>query len=253
METNVLIAKTQLGKVKQTVFNTSSPDRAYGAVQPPDAEGARAVISTWKPHVPNPHAKPGPDFLAMNRAAADTGLVSSGQFKAFRYVHPMHLRTGVEGVSKQAPALPSDKDHSFTYGKPAAYRTAEVVRSCGPQEPRMGALMQNAYGKDWVSMNMARKEEFDDRRRYIKPAATGATQGHALGALRTMEAAAAASSGGAKKWKMQRFERHAQSRIVRYMYSGRSSSSSSAGAKAAEEDQQQAVCVEEQRDQQEQD
>lgn len=197
METNVLIAKTQLGKVcpglpacsrdtsatntrllllshtqlpsvhnlycslavlqvKKTTFNSSPADRAYGAVQPPDAEGARAVISTWKPHVPNPHAKPGPDFLAMNKAAADTGLVSSGQFKAFRwaeaacglgepaagrgaccmeyatllllplcarrYVHPMHLRTGVEGVSKHTPALPSDKDHTFTYGKPAAYR-----------------------------------------------------------------------------------------------------------------------------------
>jgi hypothetical protein len=72
-------------QVKRTTFNSSPPDRAYGAVQPPDAEGARAVISTWKPHVPNPHAKPGPDFLAMNRAAADTGLVSSSQFKAFRW------------------------------------------------------------------------------------------------------------------------------------------------------------------------
>jgi hypothetical protein len=98
-----------------------------------------------------------------------------------------------------------------------------------------------------VLLFRAAQEEFDDRRRYIKPAATGATQGHALGALRTMEAAAAASSGGAKKWKMQRFERHAQSKIVRYMYSG--SSSSAGGAKAAGEEQQ-AVCVEEQRDQQ---
>jgi hypothetical protein len=41
----------------------------------------------------------------------------------------MHLRTGVEGVSKQAPALPSDKDHSFTYGKPAAYRCGRVMVS----------------------------------------------------------------------------------------------------------------------------
>lgn len=46
---------------------------------------------------------------------------------ARRYVHPMHLHTGVEGVSKQAPALPSDKDHNFTYGKPAAYRCGRAV------------------------------------------------------------------------------------------------------------------------------
>lgn len=38
-----------------------------------------------------------------------------------------------------------------------ACRIAEVVRSCGPEEPPMRALMQNAYGKDWVSMNNARK------------------------------------------------------------------------------------------------
>jgi hypothetical protein len=39
-----------------------------------------------------------------------------------RYVRPITLRTGVEGVAKQPPALPSDKDNGFTYGQPAAYR-----------------------------------------------------------------------------------------------------------------------------------
>lgn len=32
-----------------------------------------------------------------------------------------------------------------------------MVRACGPEEPRMGALMQNAYGKGWIGMNLARK------------------------------------------------------------------------------------------------
>jgi hypothetical protein len=45
---------------------------------------ASAVISKWQEHVPNPHAKPGPDFRAMNKAAADSGLVSSTQVRNFR-------------------------------------------------------------------------------------------------------------------------------------------------------------------------
>lgn len=86
------------------------------------------------------------------------------------------------------------------------------------------------------------QDEFDDRRHYIQPRSTGATQGHALGAARTIAAVAASNSGGShKQWKMKRFESKAQSRIVRYMYS----SSSQQG----EQQQQLAENVAEQRDQ----
>eukprot|EP00878_Enallax_costatus_P039696 GHUV01045578.1.p2 GENE.GHUV01045578.1~~GHUV01045578.1.p2 ORF type:complete len:153 (+),score=32.17 GHUV01045578.1:281-739(+) len=122
MKQNVLINKTELGKVKRTTFNNSSPDTVYGASMPPDEEGARAVISTWQEHVPNPHAKPGPDFKAMNRAAADSGLTSTQQIRSFRSDHPAYLKTGAESVAQKPGKLPSDKDPNFTYGKPAAYR-----------------------------------------------------------------------------------------------------------------------------------
>lgn len=68
------------------------------------------------------------------------------------------------------------------------------------------------------------QDEFDDRRRYIKPKPTGATEGHALGAQRTMAAVESAnSSSSSKQWKMQRFEKNAKSKIVRYMHSNSSS------------------------------
>lgn len=76
------------------------------------------------------------------------------------------------------------------------------------------------------------QDEFDYRRRYIKPRPTGATEGHALGAQRTMAAVESANSSGSKQWKMQRFEKNAKSKIVRYMHSGSSSH--------AEHEQQQA-------------
>ncbi len=74
---------------------------------------------------------------------------------------------------------------------------------------------------------------------------TGATQGHALGAQRTMAAVAASSSGSSKQWKMKRFESKAQSRIVRYMYS-----QSGSGGQAHEQHEAEQVPAE-QRDQQE--
>jgi hypothetical protein len=94
---------------------------------------------------------------------------------------------------------------------------------------------------DGVCWDVCLQDEFDDRRHYIKPSATGATQGHALGAQRTMAAVAASSSGSSKQWKMKRFESKAQSRIVQYMYSKGSNE---------EQEQQEAEPVAEPRDQQ---
>lgn len=95
---------------------------------------------------------------------------------------------------------------------------------------------------DRVCWGVYLQDEFDDRRHYIKPSATGATQGHALGAQRTLAAVAASSSGSSKQWKMKRFESKAQSRIVQYMYSK--------GTNGGEE-QQETEPVAERRDQQE--
>ena len=99
----------------------------------------------------------------------------------------------------------------------------------------------------WCRLLLCVQDEFDDRRHYIQPRSTGATQGHALGAARTIAAVAASSSGGShKQWKMKRFESKAQSRIVRYMYSQHDSSSSQQGE---QQQQQLAENVAELRDQ----
>jgi len=56
---------------RKTTFANPSPDHVFGISMPPDAEGAKAVTLQWREHQPNPHAKPGPDFTAMNRLAVD--------------------------------------------------------------------------------------------------------------------------------------------------------------------------------------
>eukprot|EP00775_Hariotina_reticulata_P003480 gene3479-3749_t len=243
MRSNVLIAKTELGKVKKTTFNNSTADKTYGMQLSSDTEGAREVTSSWKEHEPNPHAKPGPDYLAMNKAAADGGLVSSSQVKEFRETHPLRLRTGVDKVTKAAPILPSDIDPSFTYGTPASFRSAEDNRNFGPLEPPIKGLVQGQYMNEWTTMNLARKDDFDIRKKYIKPSATAATQGHALGAALTIaktrgtsssnlqHAAAAAAEGW---WKMKKFER-AEPRVTKYMGKGQAASSISAAATQEQE------------------
>lgn len=99
-----------------------------------------------------------------------------------------------------------------------------------------------------LCLPVALQDEFDDRRHYIKPTATASTEGHALGAQRTMAATAAASSGSSKQWKMQRFEKHAQSKIVRYMY-GQGDSQEACEQQQCEEHYEQAEQLAEQRDQ----
>ncbi|KAF8056223.1 CFAP77 [Scenedesmus sp. PABB004] len=219
MKTNVLIAKTELGKVKRTTFNGSPPDSVYGAAAATDAEGARAVISSWREHSPNRHAKPGPDIKAMNRAAADSGLVSSTQVRGFRDAHPAVLRAGAEGVARPAPALPSDRDPGHVYGRPPGFRSAEDCRNCGPAEPPVRALVQGSYAREWVDRNVARQDELNERRAAIPPAPTAASEGHARGAAAVL-ARAPAGSPEPPGWKMPRFVAHAAPKVTAFMGAG---------------------------------
>eukprot|EP00879_Flechtneria_rotunda_P008519 GHRR01008925.1.p1 GENE.GHRR01008925.1~~GHRR01008925.1.p1 ORF type:complete len:267 (+),score=76.73 GHRR01008925.1:279-1079(+) len=225
MRTNVLIAKTPLGKVKKTTFNNAPSTTVYGMSMPADSENARAVTSSWKEHVPNPHAKPGPDFRAINKAAADSGLTDTRDIKTFRKEHPATLKTGVEGLKKAAPELPSDRDPQYTYGRPAGYRSAEEVRNCGPSEPQVGQLIKSAYSHEWTDMNTARQDEFDVRRKYIKPAPTAATEGHALGAQRTItkveQEHGSPSPTAADSWKMKKFDK-TQSKVTQIIHGSNS-------------------------------
>ena len=75
----------------------------------------------WKPHQPNPHARPGPDYRAMNKLAADAGLVKAAEQRNFREQNTMLLKKGAE-VRKPPPALPSDAEPGFVYGKPGKHR-----------------------------------------------------------------------------------------------------------------------------------
>lgn len=104
----------------------------------------------------------------MNRLAAVRGLTNASSQKPFRQQNPIFLKKG-EAVKRPAPLLPSDVNHTHTYGTPGTYRSAEQVRNAGPVDPPMKPLIQSQYTEAWVKMNNARAHEFDQRRNYIAP------------------------------------------------------------------------------------
>jgi hypothetical protein len=69
------------------------------------------------------------------------------------------------------------------------------------------------------------QDEFDVRKKYIKPAPTAATEGHALGAQQTIAKLSSSGSGsptgkstaGSSCWKMKKFESKAEPRVTQYI------------------------------------
>eukprot|EP00891_Asterochloris_glomerata_P002893 jgi/Astpho2/2893/Aster-x0546 len=178
MNTNVLIQHVDSGKIKRTTFATPPEDKVFGASRPQDPEGAREVIGIWKEHRPNPFAQPGPDFMAMNKKAALSGLTKSHQQHTFRQSHPVSQRVGLAASHVSAPKLPSDRQADFTYGKPSTYKSMEEIRVAGLENPVMKHLIQGAYGWQWMQMNDARAQEFSRGAHYIPPRLTRAALGH---------------------------------------------------------------------------
>eukprot|EP00201_Polytomella_parva_P016262 CAMPEP_0175054542 /NCGR_PEP_ID=MMETSP0052_2-20121109/9563_1 /TAXON_ID=51329 ORGANISM="Polytomella parva, Strain SAG 63-3" /NCGR_SAMPLE_ID=MMETSP0052_2 /ASSEMBLY_ACC=CAM_ASM_000194 /LENGTH=241 /DNA_ID=CAMNT_0016319249 /DNA_START=47 /DNA_END=772 /DNA_ORIENTATION=+ len=207
METNSLLTKGELGKAKKCQFNNPPSDHTFGYTPTKDPEGARSLTSYWKEHQPSTSSKPKPDFKAMNKLAVDNGCTTSKQLPGFRQENLILQKTAKSSATKSPNALPSDKDTTFTYGVPSAYRSAEVIRTHGPAEPPLKYLVQGAYQDDWVNMNMQRDLMASKERPYIPPVPTKAALGHSSGASKYIN-----PPTETEPWKMTKF-RNVDSRV----------------------------------------
>lgn len=153
MSKNVLLAKSELGKVKPTTFPDKHDDRVFGAPNIRDPEGARDVTMVWKQHQANPDDKPGPDFRKMNKTAAMRGLTVAPQQHMHRAEHYEYLKKG-NAVMKSNPKLPSDVNVEHTYGMPSTHIPLEVYRVSG-DPANVKNLIQNSYANDWISSHKA--------------------------------------------------------------------------------------------------
>jgi hypothetical protein len=99
------------------------------------------------------------------------------------------------------PTIPTTKAGS-TFGMPSAHRSAEIIRTHGPEEPPVKYLVQGAYQDDWVRKNLEAEATGSSRQRqYIPPQPTKAALGHSMGASRYLQA-----NNEEEPWKMSKFK-----------------------------------------------
>ncbi|GBG62203.1 hypothetical protein CBR_g29401 [Chara braunii] len=130
-ESNVMLVRPMLGKVRQVTMKLPPPDYVYGMPRSRDPEGAREVVGYWMEHIPNYRGKPGPDFKAMNAAAVRHYAVCPHHQRDFRRLLPLTLKHSAQCRLNLRPELPSDTDPQHTYGRRTSCRPLEELRITG--------------------------------------------------------------------------------------------------------------------------
>jgi len=184
-DTNVLLVHSVLGQVKPRGIFAKPPaeDFAFGISKARDAEGAREVSMKWVEHQPNPDSVPGPDFKAMNKAAAVNEVVTAKDLSGFRKDNLITLKTGKdsEGTFFKKPLVPSDKDPDHVYGRKSSQRACEETRYTG-EAPDIKTIVQGGFMQDWVKSNEKRAHLIAAKSEVIAPKMTKAAAGHASAA-----------------------------------------------------------------------
>ncbi|GLI59395.1 hypothetical protein VaNZ11_001261 [Volvox africanus] len=210
MEANPLLTHPELGSVKKILFNNPPSDKVFGFTPPKDPEGAREVMMIWKGHKPSPSqdvTKPSPDFKALNKMSVSSGLSDAKDLPFFRKMHSdVTVKTGTErslSASRRSalPTIPTSKVNTV-FGMPSSHRSAEVIRTHGPEEPPVKYLVQGAYQDDWVRKNLEAEATGSSRlKQYIPPQPTKAALGHSIGASRYLQ-----PQNDEDQWKMSKFK-----------------------------------------------
>jgi len=155
---------------------------------------------TWKEHEPNPNARPGPDFKAMNKAASHHGLTKAVEMRPFRETHYIQQKHGFDKIEKAAAVLPSDVDLGFSYGCPSSHKPLEEFRRSGV-ESKMQDLIQGRFMHDWVKDHITDSTgTVVSSKLHLVPRDTTAARGHREGAMKKLAAEVEKSS-----WKMNKF------------------------------------------------
>merc|ERR1719321_2304296 len=145
---NPLLQRTALGKSRRSTYELPDEGFVFGRPSIHDGEGSAEVLSTWVEHHANPDSVPGRDFMALNKRATISKMVSAKDVTAFRKAHDIRLKRGdTMQYSSSRNILPSDVDPAHTYG-----------RANRPSTP-IADVIQSAYENDWVDEQMKRREE----------------------------------------------------------------------------------------------
>ncbi|CAH2316086.1 Hypothetical predicted protein [Pelobates cultripes] len=90
MESNQLLQKAELGKIKKRCFTLPGSDFTYGLNSFLKEGGVAAAIGQWQTVDPRGTAqqrKLQPHYVALNREAVKSGLVTAAEHQAYRNTH----------------------------------------------------------------------------------------------------------------------------------------------------------------------
>merc|ERR1712100_922341 len=90
-QTNPILQRLELGKSRRSTYELPDDGFVFGRPNIHDGEGSAEVLSTWVEHHANPDSVPGRDFMALNKRATISKMVSAKDVTAFRKVCPMLL------------------------------------------------------------------------------------------------------------------------------------------------------------------
>ena len=82
------------------------------------------------------------------------------------------------GKIDRTPALPSDYDPDFVYGRSSTAPTIEETRYTGAAVD-IKTIVQGGFTDEWVTMNMKRSGQLNAKHEWREPKMTKAAAGHA--------------------------------------------------------------------------
>jgi hypothetical protein len=129
---NHLLLKDEVGRSKPSTRDLPSSDFTYGKSAGFDAEGARAVTSSWREHKPSSRGVPRRDFKKLNSMSVTQGCFTAKHASLFRTTTDFKVKLDNIGkLNKAPPKLNED----MTFGMPDR-----------PSTP-INAVVGNLYGR----------------------------------------------------------------------------------------------------------
>ncbi|XP_021369561.1 cilia- and flagella-associated protein 77-like isoform X3 [Mizuhopecten yessoensis] len=168
MLSNELLLRTQLGRPKRRGYSSAPPDHfVYGRPLEPRLGGADDALHGWPPMRPNmatttlpfsrKEKKTDRDFMVLNKAAVQAGLVTSSENYKFRATHDVRRKTaGDENTRSRTRRIPP----TMVFGI-----------STRPSTPIFD-LLEHKYQDKWLmsrrQMELTKRQEESKRKEHFK-------------------------------------------------------------------------------------
>ncbi|XP_075690232.1 cilia- and flagella-associated protein 77 isoform X2 [Rhinoderma darwinii] len=138
MTSNQLLQKAELGKIKKRCYSLPGPDFTYGQSSFLREGGVAEAVGHWQTVGARAHQrKLESNFVALNREAVKSGLVTATEHQAFRNTHKIWRPINEGRVKQRCQHLPQDATFGIcTRSSCGGSRTRGPHCSGGTSRPR---------------------------------------------------------------------------------------------------------------------